>query len=188
MTKILAGAAAATAMCLLLAVVIDKTPAAVLAQTKGLACGRGGLCPNGPAFIRKVGLTSAAEVEWAKGFPVENAADKAPTVMLKQVKHSMYYEPNGVQQLSRSTSGVKLPAIPAPYAPKRRTFTNTPYFHAKAPTQMLWNAQATSPYNPMTHERHDAELMKDHGRNDQVNSMISQWGKQADLNPAGTDY
>lgn len=122
--KSLASAAAATAICLLLAVVIDKTPAAVLAQTKGLACGRcahvcvegnaramvgkaccgvfrhtvpllilaidtlplpiptsptphpfalstaalyrGGLCPNGPAFIRKAGLTSAAEVEWAK--------------------------------------------------------------------------------------------------------------------------
>jgi len=63
----------------------DKAPTTMLAQkSKGLACGRGGPCPDGPAFIRKSGLTSAAEVAWSKGFPVENAADKAPMMMLKQ--------------------------------------------------------------------------------------------------------
>lgn len=119
---LLAGATVATAVCLLLAVAMDKTPPAVLilAKTKGLACGRcgtrtwcrqglqlatrdarldarretraasmgvprlqfsvcrcaagilvcvflrGGPCPAGPAFIRKAGLTSAAEVAWSK--------------------------------------------------------------------------------------------------------------------------
>jgi hypothetical protein len=29
---------------------------------------------------------------------------------------------------------------------------------------MLWNAQETAPYNPMTHSAHDAELMRDKGR------------------------
>jgi hypothetical protein len=63
----------------------DKAPTTMLAQKgKGLACGRGGPCPDGPAFIRKSGLTSAAEVAWSKEFPVENAADKAPMMMLKQ--------------------------------------------------------------------------------------------------------
>jgi hypothetical protein len=54
------------------------------AKVKGLACGNGGPCPDGPAFIRKAGLTSNAEVAWSKGFDVEDAADKAPTTMLSQ--------------------------------------------------------------------------------------------------------
>ena len=65
----LLGVTVATAACLLLAVVLDKTPAAVLAQRQGLACGRGGPCPAGPAFIYKAGLTSAAERAWAKVSP-----------------------------------------------------------------------------------------------------------------------
>jgi len=28
---------------------------------------------------------------------------------------------------------------------------------------MLWNAQETAPYNPMTHTAHDTELMRDKG-------------------------
>ena len=39
MKKVLAGVTGATALCLLLAVAIDKTPS-VLVQKKGLACGR----------------------------------------------------------------------------------------------------------------------------------------------------
>jgi len=80
-----AAIATAVGACLLLAVVLDKTPTAVLAQKKGLECGRGGPCPAGPEFIYKSGLTSAAERAWSKNFPVEDAADKAPTVMLKQL-------------------------------------------------------------------------------------------------------
>lgn len=38
----------------------------MLAQVKSAACGNGGPCPAGPAFIRKSGLTSAAEVAWSK--------------------------------------------------------------------------------------------------------------------------
>jgi hypothetical protein len=49
-----------------------------------LACGDGGPCPAGPAFIRKSGLTSDAEVAWSKTMHVEDASDKAPTMMLKQ--------------------------------------------------------------------------------------------------------
>ena len=50
-------------------------------------------------------------------------------------------------------------------------FKNIPYFHAKAPTQMLWNAQRTAPYNPMTHTHHDAELMRDRSRGAKVSSV-----------------
>ena len=102
----------------------------------------------------------------------------------------MYYEPKGTMESPREEDlyGVHLPPIPKPYGRKRRTFKNTPYFHAKAPTQMLWNAQETAPYNPMTHSAHDAELMRDKGRVAKVNSMIAQWNGQADTNPAGTDY
>jgi hypothetical protein len=49
-----------------------------------LACGDGGPCPAGPAFIRKSGLTSDAEAAWSKTMGVEDASDKAPTMMLKQ--------------------------------------------------------------------------------------------------------
>jgi len=59
----------------------EKAPTQMLAQ---LECGRGGPCPAAPDFIRKAGLTSDAEIAWSKGFPVENAADKAPTMMLQQ--------------------------------------------------------------------------------------------------------
>ena len=52
-------------------------------------------------------------------------------------------------------------------------FNNIPYFHAKAPTQMLWNAQETAPYNPMTHTAHDAELMRDKSRVAKVRTPIS---------------
>jgi len=64
----------------------EKAPVQMLAQVKSAACGNGGPCPAGPAFIRKSGLTSAAEVAWSKHFDVEDAADKAPTTMLAQRK------------------------------------------------------------------------------------------------------
>jgi len=64
----------------------ETAPVEMLAQEASAACGNGGPCPAGPAFIRKSGLTSAAEVAWSKHFAVENAADKAPTTMLAQRK------------------------------------------------------------------------------------------------------
>ena len=103
----------------------------------------------------------------------------------------MYYEPRGAQELPQKNllEATSLPPIPRPYGRKPRTFKNTPYFHAKAPTQMLWNAQKSRPYNPMTHSEHDAFLMHEgHDQAQMVNTQISQWAKQADYNPAGTDY
>ena len=89
----------------------------------------------------------------------------------------MYYEPNGVQELPQRNpiKNANLPPIPKSAL--------------KARTTMLWNAQKTGPYNPMTHSEHDAFLM--HEGDDQqnmVNKQITQWERQADYNPAGTDY
>lgn len=50
--------------------------------------------------------------------------------------------------------------------------------YKKAPTQMLWNAQKTQPYNPMAHVSQAAK----------VNKMIMQWQSHADHVPAGSDY
>ena len=49
-----------------------------------------------------------------------------------------------------------------------------------APTQMLWNAQKTPPYNPMARV----------GQEEKVNKMITQWESHADTEPAGSysDY
>ena len=49
-----------------------------------------------------------------------------------------------------------------------------------APTQMLWNAQETAPYNPMARV----------GQSSKVNKMIMQWQSHADTEPAGSysDY
>jgi hypothetical protein len=35
-------------------------------RDRGVFLSRGGACPDGPAFILKAGLTSAAEVAWSK--------------------------------------------------------------------------------------------------------------------------
>ena len=35
-------------------------------RDRGIFSSRGGACPDGPAFILKAGLTSAAEVAWSK--------------------------------------------------------------------------------------------------------------------------
>jgi len=184
-TTLLVGATAATAMCLLLGVAIDKTPSPVLAQKRALACGRGGPCPNGPAFLEKAHLISPAEMAWSKTIHVENAAAKAPTVMLHQMTvHDMYYEPSGVQQKPRMTNleAANLAPIPKPYAPKRKTFQNSDGFYmksssAKAPTQMLWNAMVDSEESPIMPR---AAL--------KVNKQIEEYNNQADSNPAGTDY